>query len=325
MNIPYQRFNNQNSHQNNNKNNENIVKINGLLQQIGTDSKSFLNKLKSKKSKSIEFLELIDINLDKILENINLENIKKQLNKSKKLFDKLLCQEYLNKIEHKNNKNRLIQQKNTILIKHSKFFVNFSEKILQIVYKNSLSLSIEQLRILLSIQDELIELFKEYYYNKQNKISEDNLAFMMSVKRYIVKNIFLMTPNVKSRNINSLFSESESIYNQVKKMNKLEINSKKKELAAHIMDLAKFIYKKTDVSNKKSFEKSIEELNKLNELYFLIFQKEYNAMSKSRKYSQFSEWNSIIPNRNTYDNLEQKKSYISNFIIKLPYKARSSN
>ena len=78
--IEYQAFTNQN-----NKNN-NISRINGLLEKIGTNSKSLFNKLKFKKSKSVEFLELIDENLEKILENINLDNIERQLNKSKKLF-----------------------------------------------------------------------------------------------------------------------------------------------------------------------------------------------------------------------------------------------
>ena len=64
--IEYQAFTNQNN---------NISRINGLLERIGTNSKSLLNKLKFKKSKSVEFLELIDENLEKILENINLYNI----------------------------------------------------------------------------------------------------------------------------------------------------------------------------------------------------------------------------------------------------------
>ena len=319
MNIPYERFNNQN----NNQNNENISRIKRLLEQIGTDSKSFLNKLKSKKSKSIEFLELIDIKLDKILKDIKLENIRKQLNKSKILFEKLLGQTYVNKIQSKSeyNKTRLIQQKNNISRKYFKFFVNFSEEIVKIIHENSLS--IEKLEILLSIQDELIELFKKYYYKQQNKSSEDNLAYMMSTRRFIVKKIFLITPNVKSRNINNLFSESNSIYKQVQEMNKSEINSKKNELADYIMNLAKFIFIKTDVSNKKSFDKSIDELNKLNELYFLIFKEEYNAIRTTRKYSQFSDWNNIIRNRNTYENLINKQSQISNFIVELGEKARS--
>ena len=315
MNTPYQQFVN--------KNNQNIATINELLRKIGTGNKPFLNKLKSKKSKSIEFLELIDIKLDKILKDIKLENIRKQLNKSKILFEKLLGQTYVNKIQSKSeyNKTRLIQQKNNISRKYFKFFVNFSEEIVKIIHENSLS--IEKLEILLSIQDELIELFKKYYYKQQNKSSEDNLAYMMSARRFIVKKIFLITPNVKSRNINNLFSESNSIYKQVQEMNKSEINSKKNELADYIMNLAKFIFIKTDVSNKKSFDKSIDELNKLNELYFLIFKEEYNAIRTTSKYSQFSDWNNIIRNRNTYENLINKQSQISNFIVELGEKARS--
>ncbi len=68
MNIPYQQFNKKN-----NKNNQNIARINELLSRIGTDKKPILNKLRLKKSKSMEFLELIDLNLDNILQNINLE------------------------------------------------------------------------------------------------------------------------------------------------------------------------------------------------------------------------------------------------------------
>ena len=114
-----------------------------------------------------------------------------------------------------------------------------------------------------------------------------------------------------------------SIYKQVQEMNKSEINSKKNELADYIMNLAKFIFIKTDVSNKKSFDKSIDELNKLNELYFLIFKEEYNAIRTTSKYSQFSDWNNIIRNRNTYENLINKQSQISNFIVELGEKARS--
>jgi hypothetical protein len=106
-------------------------------------------------------------------------------------------------------------------------------------------------------------------------------------------------------------------------MSKSEINSKKNELADYIMNLAKFIFIKTDVSNKKSFDKSIDELNKLNELYFLIFKEEYNAIRTTSKYSQFSDWNNIIRNRNTYENLINKQSQISNFIVELGEKAIS--
>ena len=91
METEYQALTNQNN---------NISRINRLLEQIGTNSKSWFNKLTFKKSKSDEFLELLDLNLKKILENINLDNIKIQLNKSKKLFEKLLV-EFTEKIKNK--------------------------------------------------------------------------------------------------------------------------------------------------------------------------------------------------------------------------------
>ena len=118
--IEYQAFTNQN-----NKNN-NISRINGLLERIGTNSKSLLNKLKFKKSKSVEFLELIDENLEKILENINLDNIERQLNKSKKLFEKLLV-DFKEKIKNKstNNKERLQTQIDVIYNKYHNFFSKF--------------------------------------------------------------------------------------------------------------------------------------------------------------------------------------------------------
>ena len=313
--LPYQRFNNQN--------NENLSKITRLLEQIGTDSKSFFEKLQSKKSKSVEFLELIDINLDKILKNINLKNIRIQLEKSKYLFEKLLGQTYLNKIQSKseNNKTRLIRQKNNIYRKYFKFFVNFSEEIVKIINYNTLS--IEQLNYLLSIQTELISLFQKYY-NTQENYNQD-LKLMERQKKFIEKKIYLITPNDQSRSISNLFSESNSKYNEVIKMNTSRLTSKKKkELADNIINLAKFIFIKTNVSNKESYNKSIDELNKLNELYFLIFKKEYNAIQKNGKYSEYSEFNNIIPNRNTYENLMNKKSDIINFIIKLAEKARSS-
>jgi hypothetical protein len=315
--IKYQVFTNE-------QNNENLSKINRLLEQIGTDSKSLLNKLqlKKSKSKSIEFLELIDENLDKILKNINLQNIRKQFDKSKKLFEKLLGQTYLNKIQSKseNTKTRLIRQKNDISRKYLKFFINFSEEIVKII--NSNILSIEELYYLLSIQIELISLLQTYYKTQDNY--SDVLNFMKRSKKFIEKKIYLIIPNDKSRNISKLFSESNSLYNEVKNMNTSALTSeKKKELADNIFNLAKFIFMKKNVLNKDSYQKSIDVLNKLNELYFLIFQKEYNTIQqKSHNYHYYSKFNNIIPNRNTYENLVNKKSDINNFIIKLAEKAR---
>jgi len=314
--INYKEFTNE-------QNNENLSKINRLLEQIGTDSKSLLNKLQSKKSKSIEFLELIDENLDKILKNINLQNIRKQLDKSKKLFEKLLGQTYLNKIQSKseNTKTRLIRQKNDISRKYLKFFINFSEEIMKII--NSNILSIEELNYLLSIQIELISLLQKYYVETQDNYNVV-LNYMKRSKKFIEKKIYLITPNDKSRNISKLFSESNSLNNEVKNMNRSALTSeKKKELADNIFNLAKFIFMKTNVLNKTSYQKSINVLNKLNELYFLIFQKEYNTIQqKYHNYHYHSAFNTIIPNRNTYENLVNKKSDINNFIIKLAEKAR---
>ena len=248
--IEYQAFTNQNN---------NISRINGLLERIGTNSKPFFNKITFAKSKSIEFLELIDINLDNILKNINLDNITRQLNKSKKLFEKLLV-DFTEKIKNKrpNNKERLQTQIDVIYNKYHTFFLNFSKEIFKIIQKNALS--IEQLKILLSIQDELITLFNSCYekYNKKNWFRYSGGPFclhnrylkeMKGIKKFISNKIFLMTPNVKSRNINALFSESDSLYKQLTEMSESEIiklsKEKKQELYAYIIDLVKFIYNKT--------------------------------------------------------------------------------
>ena len=329
--IEYQAFTNQNN---------NISRINGLLERIGTNSKSLLNKLKFKKSKSVEFLELIDENLEKILENINLDNIERQLNKSKKLFKKLLV-EFTEKIKNKrpNNKERLESQIDIIYNKYHTFFLNFSKEIFKIIQKNTLS--IEQLKILLSIQDELITLFNSCYekYNKKNWFRYSGGPFylhnrylkeMKGIKKFISNKIFLMTPNVKSRNINALFSESDSLYKQLTEMSESEIiklsKEKKQELYAYIIDLVKFIYNKTVFFSQSGkltqsvLEQSRENLLKLRDLNYLIFKNQYNAMRRNGKYNQFEEWEewNIIPNKNTYENLKNKNQEIYHFIYKLP-------
>ncbi len=329
--IEYQAFTNQNN---------NISRINGLLERIGTNSKPFFNKITFKKSKSVEFLELIDINLDNILKNINLDNITRQLNKSKKLFEKLLV-EFTEKIKNKrpNNKERLQTQIDVIYNKYHTFFLNFSKEIFKIIQKNTLS--IEQLKILLSIQDELITLFNSCYekYNKKNWVRYTGGPFyfhniylkeMKGIKKFISNKIFLMTPNVKSRNINALFSESDSLYKQLTEMSESEIiklsKEKKQELYAYIIDLVKFIYNKTvfflqsGKLTQSVLEQSRENLLKLRDLNNLIFKNQYNAMRRSRKYNQFEEWEewNIIPNKNTYENLKNKNQEIYHFIHKLP-------
>lgn len=311
MNTPYQQFVN--------KNNQNIATINELLRKIGTGNKPFLNKLKSKKSKSIEFLELIDANLENILKDINLQNIRKQLDKSKKLFERLLGQEYINKIASKseNNKTRLMQKKDEIYRKHFDFFAKFSSKIKKMMeIINQDSLSIDLLNNLLSIQTELINLFQKYYDKTQvnyNVLYNRVLGSMWHIKRFIMRNLFYMTPNNQYRNINKLFSE----YQEVIKMNISGINSiKKNELADYIMDLAKFIYKKIEENKSLTEEgrrEAIQKLIKLDELYHQILKTEYNAM-RSMKYNQSYTLNIPNRNRNTYEKLLEKNSQITKFI-----------
>jgi hypothetical protein len=336
--IEYQAFTNQN-----NKNN-NISRINELLERIGTNSKSLFNKLKFKKSKSVKFLELIDENLEKILENINLDNIERQFNKSKKLFEKLLV-DFKEKIKNKstNNKERLQTQIDVIYNKYHNFFSKFSDNISNI--KNWNPLTIEQLNKLLSIQEELIELFK-FYYKKYFRVNghlykNDSLFFlnkkylksMEIVKKIISRKIYYMTPNVQSRNINDLFLESDSLYNRLIEMPESEIikltKQQKKELSAYIKDLVKFIYNETVSKNKvlsiEVLKKSIKELNKLSNLYYRIFQKEYIAFTRNRKYSQFEEWNNIIPNKNTYENIQNVRVEIESFINTLIFLSRQIN
>jgi len=307
METKYQAFTNQNN---------NISKINGLLEQIGTSSKSLFNKLRFKKSKSDEFIELISINLNKILENINLENVTRQLNKSKKLFEKLLG-EFKNKIESKSpsNKARLKNQIDVIYNTNNTFFPRFSDKIYDIIAKNTLS--IEQLNLLLSIQKELIILF-EFYYKEFIKSHKNSLDTIENIKRYISKRIHFITPNNKSRSIDELFSECDSLYNQLMTKNESEIirlnKQEKQELSAYIKDLAKFIYLKTiELNNGEILMQSVIKITKLSGLYRLIFIKEFFAIRISRKYSQFENWNYIIPNKNTYENIRNTKAQIESF------------
>jgi hypothetical protein len=336
METEYQALTNQNN---------NISRINRLLEQIGTNSKSWFNKLTFKKSKSDEFLELLDLNLKKILENINLDNIKIQLNKSKKLFEKLSV--FKDKIIHKRprNKDRLQSQIDVIYNNNHTFFPKFSDKIFDIIKGSESiprynidnnSISIQQLEKLLLIQEELISLFKIYYkeYNKENRHLYNNnspfhlhktyLRKMEYIKDFISKKINFKIPN--DRNITDLFSESESLYNQVIQMPELEINNKKQELSAYIIDLAKFIYKKTVVSNNEILKKSINELLNLCMLYNLIFSKEYTAIRETMEYSELSNSNKkIIPNKETYENLINKRAYLNAFLIHLPFPVNNKN
>jgi len=58
---------------------------------------------------------------------------------------------------------------------------------------------------------------------------------------------------------------------------------------------------------------SVIKITKLSGLYRLIFIKEFFAIRINRKYSQFENWNYIIPNKNTYENIRNTKAQIESF------------
>ncbi len=161
-------------------NNNNNRRINELLSKIGTKSKPLMNKLKFTKSKSEEFLDIIERKLTSILENISLDNIVKKINNLESTFSKF--KDFSDKIKNKEDqslKQRYFSTYQTFIL----MYPNFSVQILRL--SNQVTDSIK-LKELLVLQKKLIEQFK---INFGIKNGNNYLTHMLQIQTLIDKKI----------------------------------------------------------------------------------------------------------------------------------------
>jgi hypothetical protein len=314
----------------NNRNNNN-KRMNELLNKIGTDSKSLFSKMTFKKSKSAEFLDIVERKLSEInlahIKKDTIVTIQKKIDELKKIFTKL--NEFSKKIIPKKN-SELQNRLHGIYSNNANIFAAF---ILQLKLNAEISYyNIEELKKLENFIDELINLYDLYY------IVDENISKKMKEnKRFISDKIIYLKENQER-----LLQESEKgiIINLIIQFNKLKNNltpvknkgirpinnSEKTDLSRRIIDLATKIYEQANKTQDiNDFKQLKEKLSYLHNIYSFIFIEPQINRTKGQMIGNFTgpykkEYNSI---KNKYNELNKRLgTNMSNFQTSEPINVR---
>jgi len=166
--------------------------MNELLSKIDTNNRSFFNKLMRKPSKSTEFLDILEKKINMIKDyDVNLTNIEEKINELKKIFSKLTS--FSEKIKNKNDRN-LKERYNNIYNRVIYYICPIlSKKIAILASYYSKNFTIDELKILKKMQNELLILFNNYYKIENNKNKDRNK--MLQDQEIISNRIELYPPN----------------------------------------------------------------------------------------------------------------------------------
>ena len=295
----------------NNRNNNN-KRMNELLNKIGTDSKSLFNKMTFKKSKSAEFLDIVERKISEIkladIQKDSINIIQKKIEKLEKIFIKL--KDFFTKIQSKNNtelKNRVVG----IYRNNFNIFAAFSFQIKLNVSNNLYKFDIKDLKKLEEFIGKLIELNNLLYFydNEKSKILksiEENKRFISERIIYLEKIQERLLQESAQSKITNLIIEFNKLKNNLTPVKNRGIrtinNSEKQDLSRHIIDLATKIYeqaKKTQDIN--DFNQLKQMLAYLHDIYTFIFIESQINRNKNQTIGSFNG-----PYSNTYKNLERK-------------------
>jgi hypothetical protein len=303
-----------NSRNNRNNNNKRMIE---LLNKIGTDSKSLFNKMTFKKSKSAEFLDIVERKLSEInladIKKDNIDTIQKKIDELEKIFTKL--EQFSKKIQSKNNpelKNRVVGiYRNNINI-----FAAFSFQIKSNVSNNLYKFNIQDLKKLEKFIGKLIELnnLLLFYGNEKSKILmsiEENKKFISDRIIYLEKNQERLLQESEKRIIINLIIQFHKLKNNLTPVKNRGIrsinNSEKPDLSRHIIDLATKIYEQAKkTQNINDFNQLKQMLAYLHDIYTFIFIESQINRNNGQKIGNFNG-----PYSNTYKNLKRKRNELN--------------
>ena len=166
--------------------------MNELLSKIDTNNRSFFNKLMRKPSKSTEFLDILEKKINMIKDyDVNLTNIEEKINELKQIFSKFTS--FSEKIKNKNDKN--LKERYNNIYNHIVYYICpiLSKKIAILASDYSKNFTIDELKILKKMQNELLILFNNYYKIENNKNKDRNK--MLQDQEIISNRIELYPPN----------------------------------------------------------------------------------------------------------------------------------